>query len=44
MHILLIEDDDTTASYLTKGLKESGYVVDRAQDGVEGLFLSLIHI
>tara|TARA_B100000242_G_scaffold121444_2_gene85282 strand:+ start:3835 stop:4515 length:681 start_codon:yes stop_codon:yes gene_type:complete len=41
MHILLIEDDDTTASYLTKGLKESGYVVDRAQDGVEGLFMSM---
>ena len=40
MHILLIEDDDTTASYLTKGLKESGYVVDRAQDGVEGLFMA----
>ena len=41
MHILLIEDDDTTASYLIKGLKESGYVVDRAQDGVEGLFMSM---
>ena len=41
MHILLIEDDDTTASYLTKGLKESGYVVDRAQDGIEGLFMSM---
>ena len=41
MHIWLIEDDDTTASYLTKGLKESGYVVDRAQDGVEGLFMSM---
>ena len=40
MHILLIEDDDTTASYLIKGLKESGYVVDRAQDGVEGLFMA----
>ena len=41
MHILLIEDDDTTASYLIKGLKESGYVVDRAQDGVEGLFMAV---
>ena len=40
MHILLIEDDDTTASYLIKGLKESGYVVDRAQDGIEGLYMA----
>ena len=37
---MLIEDDDTTASYLIKGLKESGYVVDRAQDGIEGLYMA----
>ena len=41
MHILLIEDDNETASYLIKGLKESGHVVDRASDGKEGLFMAL---
>ena len=39
MHILLVEDDNETASYLMKGLKESGHVVDRASDGKEGLFM-----
>jgi cystathionine beta-lyase/cystathionine gamma-synthase len=32
MRILLIEDDKA-AAYLTKGLTESGHVVDRAADG-----------
>ena len=41
MHILLVEDDNETASYLMKGLKESGHVVDRASDGREGLFMAL---
>ena len=41
MHILLVEDDNETASYLMKGLKESGHVVDRASDGKEGLFIAL---
>ena len=41
MHILLVEDDNETASYLMKGLKESGHVVDRASDGKEGLFMAL---
>ena len=40
MHILLVEDDNETASYLIKGLKESGHVVDRASDGNEGLFMA----
>ena len=40
MHILLVEDDNETASYLMKGLKESGHVVDRASDGKEGLFMA----
>ena len=40
MHILLVEDDNETASYLMKGLKESGHVVDRACDGKEGLFMA----
>jgi len=40
MRILIIEDDDETAAYLAKGLKETGYTVDRAADGREGLFLA----
>jgi len=40
MRILVIEDDDDTAAYLTKGLKETGYAIDRAADGREGLFLA----
>jgi two-component system OmpR family response regulator len=40
MKILVIEDDRLTAAYLVKGLNESGYIVDHAADGREGLFLS----
>lgn len=40
MRILVIEDDNDTAAYLVKGLKETGYTVDRAADGREGLFLA----
>jgi two-component system OmpR family response regulator len=41
MRLLVIEDDDQTASYLVRGLTESGPVVDRARDGEEGLALAL---
>ena len=41
MHILLIEDDINAASYVIKGLKESGHVIDHASDGEEGMELSL---
>jgi two-component system OmpR family response regulator len=40
MKILVVEDDRDTATYLTKGLSESGYIVDCAGDGREGLFLA----
>jgi two-component system, OmpR family, response regulator len=40
MRLLVVEDDRETASYLVKGLGESGYTVDRAGDGREGLFLA----
>jgi two-component system OmpR family response regulator len=40
MRILLIEDDQTTAAYIVKGLDESGYVVDHAANGREGLLLA----
>jgi two-component system OmpR family response regulator len=40
MRILVIEDDSEVAAYLVKGLTESGYTVDHAADGKEGLFLA----
>jgi DNA-binding response OmpR family regulator len=36
MRILLIEDDVMIATDLSKSIKESGYAVDWAQDGVSG--------
>ncbi len=41
MRILVIEDDPEAASWLAKGLQESGHVVDVAHDGEEGLSLAL---
>ncbi len=41
MHILIIEDEKKTSSFLRKGLTESGYVVDTAENGDEGLLLAL---
>ena len=40
MRILLIEDDQSVADYIAKGLKESGYLVDHAADGKQGLYLA----
>jgi len=40
MKLLVIEDDRETAAYLVKGLGESGYTVDHAGDGRDGLFLA----
>ena len=40
MRILVIEDDETVANYIRKGLDELGYTVDLAPDGMEGLFLA----
>lgn len=37
MHVLLVEDDVKIATFVTKGLKESGYVVDHFINGNEGL-------
>lgn len=38
MKILLIEDDCRTASFIIKGLKQEGYTVEHAADGLDGLF------
>lgn len=40
MRILIVEDEDKTAAYLYKGLTESGFIVDVAKDGQDGLFLA----
>jgi len=40
LRILVIEDDSEAASYLVKGLTESGYTVDCAEDGPNGLYLA----
>ncbi|TQV83488.1 response regulator transcription factor [Denitrobaculum tricleocarpae] len=37
MRILIIEDDSETATYVSKGLGEKGYLVDVAHDGKDGL-------
>jgi two-component system OmpR family response regulator len=40
MHLLIVEDDAETASYMRKGLTEAGYTVDHADNGRDGLFLA----
>ncbi|MBV9276205.1 MAG: heavy metal response regulator transcription factor [Verrucomicrobia bacterium] len=42
MRLLVIEDEQRTATHLQKGLRENGFVVDVAYDGVEGLQLARI--
>ena len=41
MRILVIEDDREAASWLVKGLREAGHVVDLATEGLQGLTLAL---
>lgn len=41
MRILLIEDDNKIADFISKGLKESGYTVDKTDNGIDGLHLVL---
>ena len=43
MKILIIEDDQKTASFTAKGFKEAGMVVDVRHDGMEGLDAALVH-
>ena len=40
MKILIIEDDKGVSEYVTKGMKESGHIIDCASDGKDGLFLA----
>ena len=41
VRVLVIEDDEGIASFVTKGLREAGYAVDHAADGIGGLHLAL---
>ena len=41
MRVLVIEDDKEAAGYLIKGLGESGYVVDHAATGPDGLSMAI---
>jgi len=38
--ILLIEDDSQTADYIAKGLREHGHVVDKTDNGRDGLYMA----
>jgi two-component system, OmpR family, response regulator len=40
LKILLVEDDKQIAEYVAKGLREKGHVVDRADNGRDGLYLA----
>ena len=40
MRILIVEDEPKTAAYVSKGLTEHAYVVDVADNGIEGLHLA----
>ncbi|MCB1885078.1 MAG: response regulator transcription factor [Geminicoccaceae bacterium] len=40
MKILVIEDDVPSATYMAKGLEESGHAIDLAHDGKTGLLLA----
>jgi two-component system copper resistance phosphate regulon response regulator CusR len=40
MKLLLVDDEPKFVTYLRKGLSESGYVVDVADNGVDGLFMA----
>jgi len=41
MRILLVEDDETIASFIASGLREAGFAVDQAYDGETGLHRAL---
>jgi two-component system, OmpR family, response regulator len=40
MKLLLVEDNERVARFVTKGLRESGHVVDHADNGRDGMFLA----
>jgi two-component system OmpR family response regulator len=40
MRILVVEDDKDVAGFVVRGLKESGHVVEHADNGRDGLFMA----
>jgi two-component system, OmpR family, copper resistance phosphate regulon response regulator CusR len=40
MRILIVEDEIKTAKFLQKGFEEAGFVVDLANDGLDGLYMA----
>lgn len=40
MRLLIIEDEKDVASYIAKGMREAGHIVDLAVTGKDGLFLA----
>lgn len=40
MRVLLVEDDPAIGAFVARGLREQGYGVDEAKDGIEGLALA----
>lgn len=43
MKILVVEDSKKVASFIEKGLREEGYAVDVAYDGVDGAFKASVY-
>lgn len=43
MRVLVVEDDDKIASFVVKGLKQSGFAVDHCRDGDEGHDYARVH-
>ncbi|AZV38706.1 DNA-binding response regulator [Komagataeibacter xylinus] len=41
MHILVVEDDPTVRSFVAKGLKEAGHLVEMTDNGKDGLFMAV---
>jgi two-component system copper resistance phosphate regulon response regulator CusR len=41
MRLLIVEDDRKTAEYLSQGLAENNYIVDTANDGIDGAHLAV---
>jgi two-component system OmpR family response regulator len=41
MRVIIVEDDERTASFIMKGLKQAAFAVDHASDGEDGLFMLL---
>ncbi len=42
MKMLVVEDDPRTRSFIVQGMRQSGHIVDEAEDGPAGLDLALV--